>query len=286
SVMKKANIVIPTTSNTESNGTVVNYEGRIQKFFKPYDKCINNKHYLLDSWYWLHNINNKYLNRPMKWKNVNDVMKSLIKQIPKLSNTNIINNHNIEKQESFTNIPRNCGYNALDNLCDKKHKCFFTNEEFYNKQKNLNNYKLKYIDDNISKSLNIEYSKYQNSNTSIKLFNKKTINMNYFSYTGSNKKFNEWLIVPYWNMFGSEETSQRVKVIKHVTSLAYVVISCKDIKILNIKNNLFTFTCMGDNFTLPVKLSNKLRSGNIGLPIGLPGIPLFLSGLTISNINK
>ncbi|MCV2528407.1 MAG: NADH-quinone oxidoreductase subunit NuoG [Candidatus Lightella neohaematopini] len=286
SVMKKANVVIPTTSNTESNGTVVNYEGRVQKFFKPYDKYINNKNYLLDSWYWLHSINNKYLNKPIKWKNVNDVMKSLIKQVPKLSDINVISNYNIEKQESFTNIPRNCGYNAVDNLCDKRNKCFFTNEEFDNKQKNLNNYKLKYIDVNISKSLNIEHNKYQNSNTSIKLFNRKTVDMNYFSYIDSNKKINEWLIVPYWNMFGSEETSQRIKVIKYVTSLAYVVISYKDIKKLNIKNNLFTFTCMGDSFTLPVKLSNKLRSGNIGLPIGLPGIPLFLSGLTISNINK
>ncbi|MCV2524802.1 MAG: molybdopterin-dependent oxidoreductase, partial [Candidatus Lightella neohaematopini] len=285
-VMKKANIIIPTTSNIESSGTVINYEGRIQKFFKPYDRYLNNKSYLLDSWYWLHNIDSKYLNKPIKWKNINDVTKSLTKHISKLNNIHIIdtNNNNSEKQELFTNIPRNCGYNALDNLCTKNSKCFFTDEELFNKQKNINNYEIKYNDINMN-VLDNEYHNY--INTSIKIFDKKIGNMHYFNYINNNKKSNKWLIIPYWHMFGSEETSQKIKVIKQVTSLAYIIISYEDAKILSIKNNsLVTFTCMGNNFTLPAKLSDKLCSGNIGLPIGLPGIPICLSGLTINNIKK
>ncbi|MCV2518451.1 MAG: NADH-quinone oxidoreductase subunit NuoG [Candidatus Lightella neohaematopini] len=284
-VMKKANIIIPTTSNIESSGTIINYEGRIQKFFKPYDRYLNSKSHLLDSWYWLHNINNKYLNKPIEWKSVNDVTKALTKYIPKLSNINVmdINNNNSEKQELFTNIPRNCGYNALSNLCTKKNKCFFTDEELLNKQKNINNYEIKYNDIN----MNISGSKYYNyTNTNIKIFSKKIGNMHYFNYVNNNKK-SRWLIVPYWHMFGSEETSQKLKVIKQVTLSAYIIISYEDAKVLSVKNNsLVTFTCMGNNFTLPVKLSNKLCSGNVGLPIGFPGIPICLSELAINDIRK
>ncbi|MCV2526070.1 MAG: NADH-quinone oxidoreductase subunit NuoG [Candidatus Lightella neohaematopini] len=286
-IMKKANIIIPTTSSIESSGTVINYEGRIQRFFKPYDKYLDNKNYLLDSWYWLHTINSKYLNTQIKWKNINDVTKSLTKHISKLSNINIINtnNNNSKKQESFTNIPRNCGYNALNNnLCAKKSKCFFTDEEFFNKQKNINNYEIKYNDINVS-ILGNEYYNYVNTN--VKIFNKKIGDMHYFNYINNNKESGKWLIVPYWNMFGSEETSQKVKVIKQVTSSVCIIISYEDAKVLSIKNNsLVTFTCMGNNFTLPVKLSDKLCSGHIGLPIGLPGIPTCLSGLTVNNIRE
>ncbi|MCV2508516.1 MAG: molybdopterin-dependent oxidoreductase, partial [Candidatus Lightella neohaematopini] len=284
-VMKKANIIIPTTSNIESNGTVINYEGRIQKFFKPYDKYLDNKSYLLDSWYWLHSIHNKYLNKSTKWKNINDVTKSLTKHITKLSSIDIINtnNNNSGRQESFTNIPRSCGYNALGN-CAKKNKYFFTDEEFFNKQKNMNNFEIKYNDINIS----ISDGKYHNYiNTNIKIFNKKIGDIHYFNYVSNSKKPGKWLIVPYWNMFGSEETSQKVKAIKQIISSACIIIGYEDAKILSIKNNsLVTFTCMGNNFTLPVKLSNKLCSGNIGLPIGLPGIPMCLSGLTINDIKN
>ncbi|MCV2531314.1 MAG: NADH-quinone oxidoreductase subunit NuoG, partial [Candidatus Lightella neohaematopini] len=62
-VMKKASVVIPTTSNIESSGTVINYEGRVQKFFRPYDRYLNNRNYLLDSWYWLHAIDSRRLNK-------------------------------------------------------------------------------------------------------------------------------------------------------------------------------------------------------------------------------
>ncbi len=45
-------------------------------------------------------------------------------------------------------------------------------------------------------------------------------------------------------------------------------------------------TCSGETLRLPVSLSNALQAGQIGLPLGMPGIPPFLVGANIDQLRE
>jgi len=44
--------------------------------------------------------------------------------------------------------------------------------------------------------------------------------------------------------------------------------------------------CCGETLVLPVRFSAQLPAGQIGLPLGLPGIPPYLSGATIDKLQE
>jgi len=46
------------------------------------------------------------------------------------------------------------------------------------------------------------------------------------------------------------------------------------------------FNCQGETLRLPVRFSSTLQAGQVGLPLGLPGIPPFLSGAAVDNMQE
>lgn len=49
---------------------------------------------------------------------------------------------------------------------------------------------------------------------------------------------------------------------------------------------LISFYCEGLKLCLPVKFSDRLSSGQIGLPLGLPNIPPMLIGKNVFNLKQ
>ncbi len=46
------------------------------------------------------------------------------------------------------------------------------------------------------------------------------------------------------------------------------------------------FSCAGQTLRLPVRLSEELTQGQVGLPLGLPGIPPVLVGATVEDLQE
>jgi len=88
-------------------------------------------------------------------------------------------------------------------------------------------------------------------------------------------------------LFGSEEMSQRSAVIQTRMPQAYVMVNPDDAAALGVNQGTqVEFTCAGQTLTLPVRLSATLNQGQLGLPLGLPGIPPVLVGATIENLRE
>ncbi|MCE1782325.1 NADH-quinone oxidoreductase subunit G, partial [Enterobacter hormaechei] len=92
----------------------------------------------------------------------------------------------------------------------------------------------------------------------------------------------QWHIAPYFQLFGSEELSQRSEVMQARMSEPYVMINYKDAAHLKVKEGaVMALDCEGQQLRLTVRLSGNLAQGQVGLPLGMPGRPPVLAGKSV-----
>ena len=96
-----------------------------------------------------------------------------------------------------------------------------------------------------------------------------------------------WRVAPYYHLFGSDEMSQRSHVIQQRMPEAYVMVNPADAATLGVNaGSLVEFSCAGQTLRLPVRLSETLTQGQVGLPLSLPGIPPILVGAKVNNLRE
>ncbi|MBS1488830.1 MAG: NADH-quinone oxidoreductase subunit NuoG [Bacteroidetes bacterium] len=85
--MSKAHIIIPAGTFAESDGTLVNNEGRAQRFFQVYEAT----DVIQESWRWLLNMGvNAGNERMSQWKNFEDITKAISEEEPMLKGVETI----------------------------------------------------------------------------------------------------------------------------------------------------------------------------------------------------
>jgi len=90
-------------------------------------------------------------------------------------------------------------------------------------------------------------------------------------------------LVPLYEHFGSEELSSLAEPIRVRGSARYVVLNRADAQRLGIDNNDITrVTIDGIALDLPASARDDFPRGAVGLPVGLPGIPPFVAGTPCS----
>ncbi len=113
--------------------------------------------------------------------------------------------------------------------------------------------------------------------------------LNYFDQipTAFTAQNNQWTVAPYHHLFGSEELTQRSDVIQERMPEPYVMLNSKDADQLGVKTgSVLEFDCFGQQLRLAVRLSENLAQGQIGLPMGMPGIPPVLAGVSVNNLRE
>ena len=97
----------------------------------------------------------------------------------------------------------------------------------------------------------------------------------------------EWRVAPYYHLFGSDELSQRAPVFQSRMPQPYICLNSSDAAKLGVSSGtLLSFTCEGQTLTLPLRLSEGLTAGQVGLPMGLPGIAPVLAGAQLENLRE
>jgi NADH-quinone oxidoreductase subunit G len=82
------------------------------------------------------------------------------------------------------------------------------------------------------------------------------------------------LVLPRYHIFGSEELSAHGPAIRQRMPVAYVALNADDARRLKVKEGeLLDFTVGEQSYQLPVRLSAATPTGTAGLPVGLPGVP-------------
>ncbi|URJ33140.1 NADH-quinone oxidoreductase subunit NuoG [Candidatus Blochmannia vicinus] len=303
-IQEKANLVLSVSSFAESDGTVINYEGRAQRFFSLYKKQVYERNVVvLESWRWLYSIRDCYIDYTRKKDlNIDQVIDAVVYCFPKLigiKQTSPDATFRIHGQKLARAPHRYSGRTAIHTNVDVHEPCIEKDDDtmFSFSMEGSHNVR------SIHKQVAFAWAPGWNSPQAWNKFQDKVGGHLYSGDPGVRvlhtnnssilswfdmipksfkimKNFDRWLIVPYWHLFGSEETSQRAKCIQDYMPNPYVMINQLDALQLNIKKNmLLKFTCAEQILCLPIKFSINLPKGHIGLPLGFPGIPVFLSGM-------
>jgi NADH-quinone oxidoreductase subunit G len=286
---QKANVLIPAGTFAESDGTLINNEGRAQRFFQVYEKSDA----IQESWRWLLNIGVKAGNtQMMQWRNFSDITRAISVREPLLkgidevtpspgfriagqriprqphrysgrtamhANTNVSEGKPPEDPDS----PLSYTMEGLRALPPSSMIPFFW-APGWNSVQSVAKYQ-----EEIGASL-------KGGDPGLRLLEPSaTSATKYFMAVPEAFKPLEghlW-VVPIHHIFGSEELSSRAKGVLERSPQPYVLIHDKDAASLNLEEGkMLSFDIDGVSFDLPVKVSTTLPQGLAGIPAGLDGL--------------
>lgn len=308
--VQHADIFLPCTNFSESSGNVVNYEARLQRFFRTHDpNFYNKKIFKLEGWRWIHAIEHAI-------QSFSSIQKFTIDQMMKLcslwnpffidlSNSSPSSLFKIKNQKIARSSIRCSGRTVL-----------FANKNIHEPKTPVDvdsmfNFSMEGIQQ-IEKNFSFNsflWSPNWNSNQSLYksslIFNDK-INITYDgillfkNYVKQEKitffvkipviteKKNDvsFKVIPYYKLIGSEETSQDYFIKKTKINFFYVKLNYLDaLKIQINEGDILKFQVNEICFKFPVQLSRKISLSHIGIPAGCNHFPtIFFNKLAINLI--
>lgn len=305
-LMDKATLIIPAASFAESDGTLVNQEGRAQRFFQVYDPAYYDTTVaMLESWRWMHSLHSTFTSRHVDWTQLDHVIEACVAALPQLKG--IVEaapdaTFRIRGQKLARSPNRSSGRTAMradisvheprqpqdkdtmfafsmegnnSPLADRQQIPFawapgWNSPQAWNK-----------FQSEVGGSL-------RHGDPGVRLIEAGEGNLDYFnSIPAAFNAQGKWCVAPYYHLFGSEEMSQRSAVIQQRMPQPYVMVNTMDAAKLGVNlGTLVEFNCAGQTLRLPVRLSDTLSQGQVGLPLGLPGIPPILVGATVENLRE
>jgi len=286
---QQANLVIPAGTFAESDGIVVNNEGRAQRFYQVYEPGNN----VQESWRWILNIGTATGNKIVSaWENFEDITHAAAKGVEVLKNIDAVSppsDYRINGQRVPREPHRFSGRTAMlanVNVSEPKppedpdSSLSYTMEGFrglppstmipffwspgWNSVQSINKYQQE-----IGGPLH-------GGDPGIRLIapasNQKTT---YFtSIPAPFKPADGRLLMVYLHhIFGSDELSQHAPGIAERSPKVYALLNPEDAHKLKVdENQLLAFDIDGQPFSIPVKTSSELPRGVAGLPYGLQGL--------------
>ncbi|AAM67720.1 NADH-quinone oxidoreductase subunit NuoG [Buchnera aphidicola] len=302
---KNSGFALPSVNFTESSGTIVNFEGRAQRFFQVYDPMFyDKKNCLYVSWKWLSFIKSKIEKKEISWINLDNIISEYSDKYPifkKIKTAGPNASFRVHGQKIARSPHRSSGRTALraninihepSQPKDADTMFSFSMEGYSQPNKSISHIPFAWFPGWNSPQA---WNKFQkeigrqliSGDSGVHLFksNKKILDI-YFHF--SPKKFIKekyWYVIPYYHIFGNEELTQYSSIIKQNIPLEYVLISELDGLELGLKkNSIVEFNCLNQDFRLPIRLSKHLTSKHIGLPIGRKGFPISLIGEKVKSL--
>ncbi|BCQ35846.1 MULTISPECIES: NADH-quinone oxidoreductase subunit NuoG [Erwinia] len=307
STTEKAGLILSSASFAESDGTVVNQEGRAQRFFQVYDPAYyDEKVQMLESWRWLHSLQSTINSREVDWSQLDHVIDACVAALPQLAGIKEAApdaSFRIRGQKLARSPNRSSGRTAMRANIDvheprqpqDKDSMFAFSMEG-NNQPSAARSQIPFA---WAPGWNSPqaWNKFQaevggslrNGDPGVRLIEAGATQLGWFdtvpaAFTGVN---DAWRVAPYFHLFGSDEMTQRAPVIQQRMPEAYLMVNPDDAAKLGVNvGTAVEFTCQGETLRLPVRFSSTLQAGQVGLPLGLPGIPPFLAGSNIDNLRE
>jgi NADH-quinone oxidoreductase subunit G len=288
--LHKANVVVPAGTFAESDGTIVNNEGRAQRFFQVYESS----NVIQESWRWLMSMGVFADNARMKeWRSFEDVTQAIATDEPLLKGVDKISPpadfrvagqriprapHRYSGRTAMTadvsvsepkppvdtDSPLSYTMEGLRALPPSSMIPFFWSPG-WNSVQSVNKYQ-----EEVGEEL-------KGGNPGLRLLEPSKAN-EFPYFTAVPEIFNPlddkiW-IVPLHHIFGSEELSARAAAVSQRVVKPYVLINSNDATKFNLTDGQqFSFEIDGQLYKLPVKISTIIKPNVAGLPYGLPGVP-------------
>lgn len=307
-IMDKADLILPAASFAESEGTLVNQEGRAQRFFQVFDPAYyDSQTVMLESWRWLHSLHSTYLNRRVDWTQFDHIVAACAEALPQLAGIVQASpdaNFRVSGQKLAREPHRYSGRTAMRANIDvneprqpqDQDSMFAFSMEGASGPQGLS----KQVAFAWAPGWNSPqaWNKFQaevgghlrHGDPGVRLLEPGQGRLAYFSDIPAAfgpLANGQWRVAPYYHLFGSEETSQRSAVIQQRMPQPYAALNRRDGERLGINNGaMIEFNCAGQSVRLPVRFSDGLTLGLVGLPLGLPGIPPVWLGQDVDNLRE
>jgi NADH-quinone oxidoreductase subunit G len=303
----KAEVVLSAGSFAESDGTVVNNEGRAQRYFQVYDPAYYDPQTMIrESWAWLADLRARRHELAAEWSHFDEVTAALAQAVPALSEI-VIAAPNAKFRMKGLKVarepPRYSGRTAmLANLSvheprqpqDADTALAFSMEGHdgtqagarpgalipyawapgWNSPQAWNKFQ-----DEVGGQL-------QGGDPGIRLI-KVAANgtkSTYFEVVPAafTARAEEWMVVPLAHIFGSDELSARAESLTKLIPTPYVALNPADADTLGADEDAtLEVTLPGGSVRLPLLRRKDLPCGTVGLAVGVPGAPWFAAGATV-----
>ena len=286
----KADIIIPAGTFAESDGILVNNEGRAQRYFQVHEP----KEAVRESWRWLMEIGSASGNQRMStWKNFEDITDAISREeilLKRVSEVTPRSDFRIAGQRIPREPHRYSGrtsMNAHSHVSEAKppedpdSSLSYTMEGYrgmppssmipffwspgWNSVQSVNKYQ-----EVVGKAL-------RGGDPGIRLLEPdSTKPLKYFLGIpeGFRPMEDHLWIVPQHHIFGSEELSSRAPAIAERVPARYILLRSGDATTLGLHaGDSFTFHIGNESHTLPVKITDDLPNGVAAVPYGIETIP-------------
>lgn len=306
-IMEKAHLVLSAASFAESDGTVVNNEGRAQRFFQVYDPAYYDaKTVMLESWRWLHSLHSTVNNRQVDWTQLDHVIDAAIAALPQLAGikdaapdaTFRIRGQKLAREphrySGRTAMRANISVHEPRQPQDKDTMFAFSMEG--NNQPSAPRSQIPFAwapgwnsPQAWNKFQDEVGGKLRHGDPGVRLIEASASGLEYFTVVPASFQAEDgkWRIAPYYHLFGSDELSQRSPVFQSRMPQPYVKLNPADAAKLGVNEGaMVSFSVDGQALSLPLVISAGLTAGQVGLPMGMPGIAPVLTGARIDTLQE
>ncbi|ENB5755325.1 NADH-quinone oxidoreductase subunit NuoG [Escherichia albertii] len=306
-IMENAHLVLSAASFAESDGTVINNEGRAQRFFQVYDPAYyDSKTVMLESWRWLHSLHSTLLSREVDWTQLDHVIDAVVAKIPELAGIKDAApdaTFRIRGQKLAREPHRYSGRTAMranisvhESRQPQDIDTMFTFSMEGNNQPTAHRSQVPFAwapgwnsPQAWNKFQDEVGGKLRFGDPGVRLFETSENGLDYFTSVPARfqPQAGKWRIAPYYHLFGSDELSQRAPVFQSRMPQPYIKLNPADAAKLGVNaGTRVSFSYDGNTVTLPVEIAEGLTAGQVGLPMGMSGIAPVLAGAHLEDLKE
>ncbi|MGU9811634.1 NADH-quinone oxidoreductase subunit NuoG [Pseudomonas sp. LF052] len=303
----RADLVLPAATFAEGDGTLVSQEGRAQRFFQVFDpKYMDASILVHEGWRWLHALRATLLNQPIDWTQLDHVTAAAAASAPQLAR--IVDaapsaSFRIKGLKLAREPLRYSGRTAMradisvheprtpqdpdtafafsmegySGSVEPRQQVPFAWSPGWNSPQAWNKFQ-----DEVGGHIRA-------GDPGTRLIESTGDSLNWF--TAVPRPFNPaqgtWQVVPFFHLFGSEETSSKAAPVQERIPAAYVSVAKSEADRLGVNDGaLLSLNVDGKTLRLPLRINDELGAGLVALPKGLAGIPPAIFGKTVDGLQE
>ncbi len=308
----KADLVLPAASFAEADGTLVNMEGRAQRFFQVYAPAFYNADIQVrEGWRWLAALQGALERKPLRWQNFDQVSHACASSHPLLATmleaapnaglrirgmrlarephrysgrTSMLADQNVSEPRvaQDPDSPFNFSMEGYAGARQNMPQVPFAWAPGWNSPSAWNKFQ-----DEVGGHLRAgDPGRRLLEATDPQAEGKEPLG--WFATIPTPFKASEALqVVNYAQLFGGEELSARSPVIQARMNEPELVLNPLDAQRLALHaGNQVSFSWGGSHWQLRLRLSAQLSAGLVGLPLGVNGLPTALQQASITNLQE
>ena len=303
----RAHLVLPAASFAEGDGTLVSQEGRAQRFFQVFDPQYMDASILVhEGWRWLHALRSTLLNQPIDWTQLDHVTAAVASSTPQLaaivdaapSAAFRIKGLKLAREplrySGRTAMRADISVHEPRTPQDKDTAFAFSMEGYSGSVEPRQQVPFAWSPGWNSPQA---WNKFQDEvgghiragDPGTRLIETTGDSLKWFANVprAFNPAQGTWQVVPFFHLFGSEETSSKAAPVQERIPAAYVALAKSEADRLGVNDGaLLSLNVAGQTLRLPLRINEELGAGLVALPAGIAGIPPAIFGKSVDGLQE